>query len=68
MGVCSYFLTALSVLTVRKTPYDVRFIKIKEIDILRPIGIYFRDNNKIPHMKTLYKIALGICKKHNKQL
>lgn len=56
----------VSIMPVRKTPYNVKFIKIKEINILRHIGIYCRPNENVSQINTLYNIALGICKKYNK--
>ncbi|HFD31806.1 MAG TPA: LysR family transcriptional regulator [Gammaproteobacteria bacterium] len=55
----------VSIMPVRKTPYDVKFIKIKEINILRNIGIYSNEN--VSQNNTLYNIALGVCKKYNEQ-
>jgi len=56
----------VSIMPVRKTPYDVKFIKIKEINILRNIGIYSKVNANISQINTLYNIALSACKKYNK--
>jgi len=53
----------ISIMPVRKTPYDVKFIKINELNILRPIGIYFFPEKNASELKKLHNIAAGIYKK-----
>jgi DNA-binding transcriptional LysR family regulator len=56
----------VSIMPARKTPYNVKFIRIKEINILRKIGIYYRPNENVSKINSLHNIALGVFKKYNK--
>lgn len=48
----------VSVITDRATPYDVRFIPIKDVSIDRSIGIGVTDNTDDPHVQEFLAVVL----------
>ena len=52
----------VSIMPMRKTPYDVKFIKINELNIFRPIGIYFLSKRNNSELRKLNNIAVDIYK------
>lgn len=53
----------VSIMPVRDTPYDVRFIQIKDLNIARPIGICVSSQPLAPHVQDLYETIVGLYKK-----
>jgi len=54
----------VSIMPARDTPYDVRFIRIKDLNITRPIGICVSSLSLAPHVLALYEIIIGFYKKN----
>jgi len=50
------------IMPVRNTPYDVRFIQIKDLKIIRSIGICILTKPLAPHIQTLYQTITGCFK------
>jgi len=53
----------VSIMPVRNTPYDVKFTRIKDLKITRPIGICVSSGLFAPHVQALYDTAIGLYKK-----
>jgi len=53
----------VSIMPVRDTPYNVRFIQIKDLNIARPIGICVSSQPLAPYIQDLYEIIMGLYKK-----
>jgi len=49
----------ISIMPVRDTPYDVRFIQIKDLQITRSIGICVSSKPLAPHIQGLYQTITG---------
>lgn len=65
----------VSIMPARDTPYNVRFIQIKDLNITRPIGICVSSQPLALHVQDLYDTIIGVYKKykydnerHNKSL
>jgi len=52
-----------SIMPVRDTPYNVRFIQIKDLNITRPIGICVSSQPLALHVQDLYETIMGLYKK-----
>ena len=52
----------VSIMPVRDTPYDVRFIRIKDLQIVRHIGIGISSEPLAPHVQILYDTVIGLYK------
>ncbi len=50
----------VSVMPARETPYDVKFIHIKDLKITRSIGIAVLSQQLPPHIQTLYETIVGL--------
>ncbi|MFK5914662.1 MAG: LysR family transcriptional regulator [Woeseiaceae bacterium] len=48
----------VSIMPARDTPYDVRFIPIKDLNIARPIGICVSSQPLAPHAQNLYETII----------
>jgi len=53
----------VSIMPVRDTPYNVRFMRIKDFKITRPIGICVSSQLLASHVLALYETVLGLYKK-----
>lgn len=53
----------VSVMPVRNTPYDVRFIRIKDLQVVRPIGFYVSSQPLAPHVQALQATITALFKK-----
>ncbi|RDE22675.1 LysR family transcriptional regulator [Motiliproteus coralliicola] len=48
----------VSIITDRTTPYDVRFIEIKDLSIDRSIGVCMPNTDVLPHVEAFYRAVL----------
>jgi len=48
----------VSIMPVRNTPYDVKFVKIKDLGITRPIGVCVSSQPLAPHVQAFYEILM----------
>ena len=53
----------VSIMPIRETPYDVKFIKIKGLDIIRPIGMSFLSFPRTDYLKDFYETVMSLYKK-----
>jgi len=52
----------VSIMPARNTPYDVRFIRIKDLNIARPVGISITSQPLAPHVQDLYETITRLYK------
>ncbi len=52
----------VSIMPARNTPYDVKFIRIKDLKIARSIGICVSSQPLAPHVQDLYETITGLYK------
>ena len=57
----------VSIMPVRDTPYNVRFIQIKNLNIARPIGICVSSQPLAPCVQDLYETIMRLYKKGKKK-
>ncbi|ENQ8700627.1 LysR family transcriptional regulator [Vibrio harveyi] len=53
----------ISIMTERSTPYEVKFLPIKDIQIDRKIGISISSKNTLEHVQYLYDSVVQLYKK-----
>lgn len=53
----------VSIMPARDTPYNVRFIQVKDLNIARPIGICVSSQPLAPHVQNLYETIIGSYKR-----
>ncbi len=53
----------VAIMPERNTPYPVKFIQIKQLNVSRTVGIYTQPNNKSESLKSFCEVALDVYKK-----
>ncbi|MCF6263560.1 MAG: LysR family transcriptional regulator [Xanthomonadales bacterium] len=53
----------VAIMPERNTPYPVKFIKIKQLDVSRTVGIYTQPNNESESLKSFCEVALEMYNK-----
>lgn len=48
----------ISIMPVRDTPYDVTFVPIKDLNIIRHIGVVVSSKTMVQHVQTFYETVL----------
>jgi len=56
----------VSIMPIRETPYDVKFVKIKGLNIIRPIGMSFLSSVRPEYLKDFYGTVMSLYKKVSK--
>ena len=53
----------IAIMPERNTPYPVKFIKIKQLNVSRTVGLYTHPNNKSESLRSFVEVALEIYKR-----